>query len=74
MPSQQPPDDLLACLRTALDSKQLNLWNVWLAYFSLGGNADSFYLDAYIHELISVPSVDRLLLEQACRDTLNLLT
>ena len=73
MPDQQPSHDVLALLRTALDSQQLSLGTVWLAYFGLGGNADPFDLDAYIRELIPVPGIDRWVLEQACRDTLDLL-
>ena len=72
MPDQQPSNDLLARLRTALGSNQLDLWRVWLTYFSLGGNAEVFYLDAYIHELITPPAVDQALLEQACREILIL--
>lgn len=72
MPEYEPPNDLLVRLRTALGSHQLDLWKVWLAYFSLGGNADAFYLDAYIHEIITPPAADEVLLEQACREILNL--
>lgn len=72
MPDQQPSNDLLARLRDALGSNQIDLWSVWLTYFSLGGNADAFDLDAYIHELITPPATDQALLQQACREILIL--
>lgn len=72
MPDQQPSNDLLARLRTALASNQLNLWSVWLAYVSLGGNADTFSLDTYVHELISPPAYDQMVLEQAAWEILDL--
>lgn len=72
MPGHPPSNDVLALLRATLNSQELSLGTVWLAYFSLGGSADTFYLDAYIHELIPCPPLDRLVLDQACRETLGI--
>ena len=73
MPDHQPSPDVLALLRAALALQQLSLGTVWLAYFSLGGDADAFDLDAHIHELNPLPGIDQWILEQACRDALNFL-
>lgn len=53
-------------LRTALCAGDLPLGELWLGYFSLGGNLDEFAIDSYIHGFGDLPEEDLSLLGEAC--------
>lgn len=58
-------------LRSALESGGVSLHDVWLACLGRGGTVDAFTLDAYIHGLGTLSTLDRLVLECACREALE---
>jgi len=59
-------------LRIALQAGDFNLQDVWIACLGRGGEADAFTLDAYIHGVGTLSRLDRLVLECACREALEL--
>lgn len=52
-------------LRAALTAADLDLDRVWLHYFRLGGAVSEMELDAYLHQALTLPALDRDLLSQA---------
>lgn len=73
MPAQHPyRKDAVPRLRSALETGGVSLQDVWIACLGRGGKADAFTLDAYIHGLGTLSTLDRLVLECACREALDL--
>ncbi|WP_372698201.1 hypothetical protein [Arthrobacter sp. JSM 101049] len=64
-------NDPLPRLRSALRSGEVSLQDVWIACVGLGGEADAFTLDAYLHGVGTLSPLDHLVLECACRDALD---
>lgn len=58
-------------LRAVLDDVDLSVPELWLRYFSLGGNAGQFEVEAYIHGATALPAVQRDLLAQALNELLD---
>ncbi|MBM6622205.1 hypothetical protein JTF08_11355 [Micrococcaceae bacterium RIT802] len=64
-------NDLADRLRAGLQSGHVSLQDVWIACLGRGGDADAITLDAYIHGLGTLSVLDNLVLECACRETLD---
>lgn len=44
---------------------------LWLRYFSLGGNVVQIEIDAYLHQALHLPRLDRDLLDHAAHELIN---
>lgn len=51
-----------------LDSTGATVMDLWVSFWSMGGNADVLELDAYIHGLASVSSSDELAFAAAVQE------
>ena len=51
----------------------LPLKGLWLRYFSMGGTAGEYELDAYINGLYSLPVLERDILAQAVNEMIDML-
>ena len=49
---------------------ELSLETIWLFYFSVGGNAGPFELEAFIYGFDMLDPIDLMLLERALADAL----
>lgn len=60
-------------LRTlhAMRQMGLDVQNVWLYYFSIGGKIDEFELDAYLHGLIPLRTFDRNVIAHAVNEMIS---
>lgn len=70
------PDDAIGreharLLRRVIDSAGLELVEVWVRYFSLGGNAEQFELDAYLHHALVLPPIERDVLAQGVNELID---
>jgi hypothetical protein len=61
-------------LTVALQRAQLDVGELWLRYFALGGEAGPVEVDAYIHGLADLPSLQRDMLAHAVNERLDELT
>ena len=55
-------------LRSAIERAQLGLPEVWVHYFSIGGDAGEFEVDAYLHHAFTLPRVQRDMLAHAVNE------
>lgn len=58
-------------LRRALDDAGLTLPEVWLKYFSLGGEAGEYEMDAYLNGSLSFPPLQRDILALAVNELID---
>lgn len=58
-------------LRTALSSSDISVSELWLRYFSIGGTAGEYEVEAYVHSLLSLPVIQRDLLAQAANELID---
>lgn len=58
-------------LRRVIDSATLELVEVWVRYFSLGGNAEQLELDAFLHHALVLSSVERDVLAHAVNELID---
>ena len=56
--------------RDLLATSELSLEKIWLSYFSVGGNAGPFELEAFIYGVDMLDAIDLMLLECALTDAL----
>jgi hypothetical protein len=68
----------LDALRTKYGSLQevrmltgLSSWDIWLAYLSMGGNADMVELDAYLSGLLDLPDSETRVIAQVFTEKLD---
>jgi hypothetical protein len=57
--------------RLAFEAAPLNLEQVWIAYFGIGGKAGLIEVQAYVYGALSLPSIERDLLAHALNESLN---
>ena len=62
--------DARARAQDLLATSELTLEMIWLFYFSVGGNAGPFELEASIYGLDMLDPIDLMLLESALTDAL----
>lgn len=48
-----------------MDQLGVSQFDVWAAYFLLGGNLSEFDIDAYLYGVASLPVIDESILSQA---------
>jgi len=58
-------------LREAFQAADLSVDDLWLRYFSLGGDADRFELDAYLNGAITLPVLQHDILAHAINERLD---
>lgn len=58
-------------LRTAIEVAGINIGNLWLYYFSIGGTVGEYEVEAYLQGMISIPELERDLLAMAANDLMN---
>lgn len=58
-------------LRAAIDAAGVNIGNLWLYYFSIGGSVGEYEVEAYLQGMLSIPELERDLLAMAANDLLN---
>ena len=57
-------------LHQSLTQAHLTAEQLWWHYFSLGGNARLLEVDAYVHQGLRLPALERLVLDQAAEELL----
>jgi hypothetical protein len=55
-------------LAAALNSAGIEVGDLWLKYFSLGGEAGEYEIEAYVRGLLSLPVLERDLLAMAANE------
>lgn len=63
--------DLNKRFHDAFDAADLTVDELWLRYFSLGGNAGRFELDAYLNGAIALPPMQHDMLAHAINERLD---
>jgi hypothetical protein len=58
-------------LRDALKAADLTSGELWLNYFSIGGNVGEYEVEAYLQGLLSLPPVQRDLLAMAANELIE---
>lgn len=58
-------------LAHALNSAGIRAGELWLRYFSIGGNADEYEVEAYIQSMLSLPQYERDLLAHAANELID---
>lgn len=64
-------DHQKACLQAAYAGADLTLEELWMRYFALGGEAGLVEVDAYLHGLMPLPTMQRDLLAVAVNERLD---
>lgn len=57
-------------LHQSLVGAGISVPQLWCHYFSLGGNARLLEVDAYVHQGLRLPALERLVLDQAAEELL----
>lgn len=55
-------------LRAALEAAGVDLDELWMQYFRIGGSVGVIEVEAYLHRVLSLPALQRDLLAQACNE------
>lgn len=55
----------------ALECAQISCHQLWWRYFSFGGQAGEYELDAYLHHALHLPRLQRDLLAQAANELIT---
>ncbi|MCQ2002107.1 hypothetical protein [Arthrobacter zhaoxinii] len=58
-------------LKKALEDARLSVPEVWLKYFSIGGGAGEYEVDAYINCSLSLPPLQRDILAHAANELID---
>lgn len=58
-------------LRDAMTTADIDRKQLWLHYFSIGGDASEFELDAYLHQSLVLPVLQRDLFAQAANEIIT---
>jgi hypothetical protein len=59
--------------RLAFEAADLNLEEVWITYFGIGGKTGQMEVQAYVYGALSLPAIERDLLAHALNESLNAL-
>ena len=70
-PSPRIEQEQSRLLHHALDSAGIGTGDLWLRYFSIGGNAGEYEVDAYIQTILSLPPSERDLLAHAANELID---
>ncbi|WP_336714842.1 hypothetical protein [Arthrobacter sp. USHLN218] len=55
----------------AIEQAGISAGQLWLRYFGLGGSAGEYEVEAYLHELHSLPALQRDLLAHAANELID---
>lgn len=58
-------------LRRALEGAGLGLHEVWMHYFSIGGNAGEMEVEAFLHHALPLPPMERDMLAHAVNELID---
>lgn len=58
-------------LRRALERAGLGLHEVWMHYFSIGGNAGEMEVEAFLHHALPLPPLERDMLAHAVNELID---
>jgi hypothetical protein len=58
-------------LRLAIGSAGLGLHQVWMHYFSIGGNAGEVEVEAFLHHALPLPTLERDMLAHAVNELVD---
>ncbi len=58
-------------IRKAIEEAGLDMGTVWIAYFTMGGNAGTWEVEAYIGGALSLPALERDVLAQAINELID---
>lgn len=58
-------------LRRALERAGLGLHEVWMHYFSIGGNAGEMEVEAFLHHALPLPALERDMLAHAVNELID---
>ncbi|MEE2521936.1 hypothetical protein V1639_07445 [Pseudarthrobacter sp. J75] len=58
-------------IRQAMEEAGLDMGTVWIAYFTMGGNAGTWEVEAYIGGALSLPALERDILAQAINELID---
>lgn len=58
-------------IRKAIEEAGLDMGAVWIAYFTMGGNAGTWEVEAYIGGALSLPALERDILAQAINELID---
>lgn len=68
-------DDLVAqqarLLQHTIAQADISVFQLWWHYFSLGGDVGQLEIEAYLHQALHLPRLDRQLLDQAASELIN---
>jgi hypothetical protein len=64
-------DDLTRRFCEAFEAAQLTVDELWIRYFSLGGDAGRFEVDAYLNGAIAMPPMQHDMLAHAINERLD---
>ncbi len=71
LPVRSDADAQRHALAAVLQRSELTLEQVWLRYFSLGGEAALIELEGYLHDVLSLPDLQRDILAHAVNEQLD---
>jgi hypothetical protein len=60
-----------AMLRSAVQAAGINVGELWLHYFSIGGTVGEYEIEAYLQGLLSLPATQRDLLAMAANELID---
>lgn len=66
-----PPEEQRLRTLEAIHQGGLHMEDVWIHYFSIGGDVDEFQLDGYLHGVISLRTSDRNLISHAVNELIS---
>ena len=58
-------------LRRAVEHAALGLQEVWMHYFSIGGNVGEMEVEAFLHHALPLPSLERDMLAHAVNELID---
>ena len=58
-------------LRRAMDHAGLDLHEVWMHYFSIGGDVGVLEVEAYLHHSLTLPGIQRDILAHAVNEIID---
>jgi hypothetical protein len=71
VPSYASADTQRSALQILVQRRFLPLDELWLAYFSLGGTADTLEIEAYLQGALSLPAMEVDVLAHAANERLD---
>lgn len=54
----------------ALQDRRVTLFDLWVFYYAVGGELDTFSIEAYFYGLMTLPELENLLLVEAVNEVL----